>query len=77
MVRFALVPAFVLALASAAAAQTATIPTPSNPTPDYPVATDGTPLPSAIDGRTRPVYGALGTLPVFTGLYVTPRDRAR
>lgn len=61
----------VLALAFAGAAAAQTIPTPANPTPRFPVATDGTPLPHAnadegyglLSGRSAfaPVGAVVGT----------------
>ena len=44
--RVALAGAFALGFASVGAAQAQTIPTPVNPTPNFPIATDGSPLPS-------------------------------
>lgn len=58
-------------LVSVASAQT--VPSPSNPTPDFPVATDGTPLPSALTGTPRIVASRSDALPSFNGFFVAPQ----
>ncbi len=54
---------FTVALAAAAHAQSAQIPTPVNPYPINPVATDGTPLPSQSNAVRSGGYSANGASP--------------
>ena len=54
---------FTLALAAAAHAQSAQIPTPVNPYPINPVATNGTPLPSQSNAVRSGGYGPYGASP--------------
>ena len=54
-------------LVTVASAQT--IPSPSNPTPDFPIATDGTPLPSAVTGTPSAVASRSDALPSFNGFF--------
>ena len=56
---------------SVASAQT--VPSPSNPTPDFPVATDGTPLPAASTGTQRVVASRSDALPSFNGFFAAPQ----
>lgn len=57
-------------LVTVASAQT--VPSPSNPTPDFPIATDGTPLPSALNGA-RAVTSRSDALPLFNGVFAAPQ----
>ena len=54
---------FTLALAAAAHAQSAQVPTPVNPYPINPIATDGTPLPSQSNAVRSGGYGPYGAAP--------------
>lgn len=54
--RVALAGAIALGLGFVGAAQAQTIPTPVNPTPNFPVATDGSPLPAYSNGRPEGLF---------------------
>ncbi len=67
MLRSIITATMLVGLVSVASAQT--IPSPSDPTPDFPVATDGTPLPSAVTGTPRAVASRSDALPSFNGFF--------
>lgn len=77
MTRTVLFAAILAGTVSAASAQVATVPNPANPTPAYPIATDGTPLPP-LDARayqTKPATEHF--LSLFSGRPTDVAGRAR
>lgn len=75
MLRTVLFAAVLAGTATTAFAQVGTMPNPADPTPAFPVATDGTPLPPSYSTGSRfAPLARQGQLSTFTGEYA---ERAR
>lgn len=73
MIRTVLFAAVLAGTASTAFAEVGTVPSPSNPTPAYPIATDGSPLPPSysVGSQFAPTNRA-GMLSSYNGEYAAP-----
>ena len=77
MTRTVLFAALLIGSMSAASAQVGTVPDPSNPTPAYPIATDGTPLPPMIAPAGRSAAATDNFIALFDGRSTIETSRGR